>query len=115
MWSEPFGLEFVASATRVFAHVFEVTPGEVRQHPAVVDVGAPADKWFFIRLLPEPGDERAQHQCLSEAHACMWRHFEGTHFQQAETAGRTVGREEFVDAELGAVRAAGGVDQQVAV
>ncbi len=44
----------------------------------------------------------------------MRRHLEGAHLEQAEAPGRTVGRVELVDAELGAVRIAGHVDQQVA-
>ncbi len=44
----------------------------------------------------------------------MRRHFKGAHFQQAQAARSRVRRVELVDAEFRAVRAAGGVDQQVA-
>ena len=44
----------------------------------------------------------------------MRRHLEAAEFHQAQPPGRTVGRVELVDADLGAVRVAGDVDQQVA-
>ena len=44
----------------------------------------------------------------------MRRHLEGAHLEQAQAAGVAVGREHLVDAELGAVRIAGGIDEQVA-
>ena len=51
---------------------------------------------------------------LHQAHARVRRHLEGADLDQAEPAGRAVGRVELVDAELGAVGVAGDVDQQVA-
>lgn len=44
----------------------------------------------------------------------MRRHFEGAQLEQAAPAGSAVGRIELVDAELGAMRVAGDVDQHVA-
>ena len=67
-----------------------------------------------IGLAPETRDQRTQHELLREAHALVRRHFEGAHLEQAEPAGVAVGREHLVDAELGAMRVAGGVDEQVA-
>ena len=67
-----------------------------------------------IGLLPEPGDQRAQQQLLREAHPRVRRHLEGAELDQAEPAGRAVGRVQLVDADLGAMRVAGDVDQQVA-
>ena len=96
-------------------HVVEVLPDEVRQHEAVVQLGAPARQARRpVRLAPEARDQRAQQQLLREAHARVRRHLEGAHLEQAEAAGRAVGRVQLVDAELGAVRVAGDVDQQVA-
>jgi len=43
----------------------------------------------------------------------MRRHLERAQLEQAEAAGRGFGRVELVDAELGAVRVAGQVDEQV--
>ena len=63
---------------------------------------------------PEAGDERAHQELLGEAHARMRRHLEGAHLEQAEAAGRAVGRIELVDAELGAMGVAGDVDEQIA-
>ena len=68
----------------------------------------------FIGLAPEARDQRTQHELLREAHALVRRHLEGAHLEQPEAAGVAVGREHLVDAELGAMRVAGGVDQQVA-
>ena len=44
----------------------------------------------------------------------MRRHFEGAEFHQAQPAGRAGRRIQLVDRELGAVRVAGEVDEQVA-
>ncbi len=44
----------------------------------------------------------------------MRRHFETAQFEQAEAARRTIGRVEFVDAELGTMRVARHIDQDVA-
>ena len=92
----------------------DVLRDEMRQHEAVVQLRAPAHQRLLVGLLPEPGDQRAQQQHLRQAHPRMRRHFEGAEFQQAEAAGRAVGRIEFVDAEFGAVGVAGDVDQQIA-
>ena len=65
-------------------------------------------------MLPEPGDQRADEQLLGEAHARVRRHLEGAELDEAEPAHRPLRRIELVDADLGAVRVAGHVDQQVA-
>ena len=52
--------------------------------------------------------------CCASAHARMRRHLERAELDQPEAPGRAVGRVELVDADLGAVRVAGHVDQQVA-
>ena len=67
-----------------------------------------------VRLAPEARDQRAQQQLLRQAHPRVRRHLEGAELDQAEPAGRAVRRVELVDADLGAVRVAGDVDQQVA-
>jgi len=51
---------------------------------------------------------------LREAHAGVRRHFEGAHLDQAEPAAAGIGRVELVDAELGPMGVAAGVDEQVA-
>ena len=58
--------------------------------------------------------ERAQQQLLGEAHARVGRHFERAEFDQPEPPGRAVGRIELVDADFGAMRIAGDVDEQIA-
>ena len=80
-----------------------------------MQLGAPAlEPRRAVGLLPEARDQRAQQQLLRERHARVRRHLEGAHLEQAEAAGRAVGRIELVDAELGAVRVAGRIDQQIA-
>ena len=115
VWRKPVGLDRVAEATQLLHHVAQVLPDEVRQHEAVVQLGAPSlQARRPVRLLPEARHQRTHQQLLSEAHAGVRRHLEGTHLEQAEPAGRAVGRVQLVDAELGAVGVAGDVDEQVA-
>ena len=108
MRREPFDLQR-DSPQRVLLgeHVREVLLDEVRQHEAIVQLGAPArEPRRRVRRLPEARDQRAQQQLLREAHARVRRHLERAQLQQAEPAGRAVGRIQLVDAELGAVRVA---------
>ena len=44
----------------------------------------------------------------------MRRHLEGAHLQEPQPPARGVGRVQLVDAEFGAMRVAGDVDQQIA-
>ena len=111
---EPGRLERVAEAVQVGDHVVQVGGDEMRQQQAIVQRRAPAHQLAAIGLLPEARDERAQQQHLHHAHARVRRHLEGAQLDQAEAAGRAVGRIELVDAELGPVRIAGQVDEQVA-
>ena len=115
MRREPFQLHRVAEGMQFVDHVAQVVPHEMRQHEAVVQFSAPAlEARRRVGLLPEARDQRAQHELLGQTHARVRRHFEGAHLQQAEAAGRAVRREQLVDAELGAVGVAAGIDQQVA-
>ena len=86
----------------------------MRQHEPVVQRRAEADRRAAEGLLPEPGDQRPQDQLLRQAHARVRRHLEGAELDQAQPTGRAVGREQLVDADLGPMRVAGDVDQQVA-
>ena len=112
---EPGELERIAGVVELADDVLEVLPDEVRQHEAVVQLGAPARQpRRLVRRRPEARDQRAHQQLLDQAHARVRRHLEGAHLEQAEAAGRAVGRIELVDAELGAVGVAGDVDQEIA-
>jgi hypothetical protein len=111
---EPVGIEVVAGAAQIAEHVEEIVPHEMAEHEAVVQRRAPADEPARLRLAPEPGGQRAQQQLLREAHLGLGRHFEPAKLDEAETAGRAIGREELVDADFGAVRVARHIDQQVA-
>ena len=99
---------------KVVEHVEEILPDVVRQHEAVVQRRAPAHEAAVERALPQPGDEGAHQQLLGKAHARIGRHLEAAELDQAEPAGRTVRREQLVDADLRAMRVAGDVDQQIA-
>ena len=111
---EPLGLERVPAAPQVGDDIVEILRDEMRQHEAVVQLRAPADERLIERRLPEPRDERAQQQLLRQAHARVRRHLEGAQLHQPQPAAAAVGGVELVDAELGAVRVAGDVDQQIA-
>jgi hypothetical protein len=88
MGAEPTGLHRIAVLAQIVDHLAKIAPDKVRQHPAVVDVGAPADERLGVGLLPEARDEGAQKKLLGQAHAGVGRHFKGAHFQQAETGRR---------------------------
>ena len=113
MRREPVALEREAVAPQLVEHVVEVVPDEVRQHEAIVQLGAPARQRRRVRLAPEARDQRPQQQLLRQAHARVRRHLERAHLEQAAPPRRAVGRIQLVDAELGAMRVAGDVDQQV--
>ena len=95
-------------------HVEEIGPDEMLEHEAVVQRRAPTHQPAVLRHAPEPRHQRAQQQLLGETHARVGRHLEGAKLDQAEPAHRPVGREQFVDADFGAMGIAGDVDQQIA-
>ena len=84
------------------------------QHELVVDRRAPLDEPAFVGRLPETREQRTDEQLLDAAHAFVGRHLEGAQLDEAEPAGRAVGRVELVDAELGAMRVSRHVDEDVA-
>ena len=85
-----------------------------RKQEAVVQLGAPAHERAGVRLGGEPRDERTHEQRLHERHARVRRHLEAAQLEQAEPAPFRVRAEQLVDAQLGAVRAAGDVDEELA-
>ena len=90
-------------------------PDEMRQHEAVVQLRAPAHERALVRLAPEPRDQRAQQQLLRQAHARSAGGISNArNSTQAQPARALSGRVQLVDADLGAVRVAGDVDEQVA-
>ncbi len=114
MRREPLGLEAIPCFAQVDEHVAEILPDEVRQHEIVVQARAPAAERALVGAVPEPGDQAAQQRLLGHAHAPVRRHLESAQLEQSTPAGGRIGREQLVDAEFGAVRVAGRVDQQVA-
>ena len=111
---EPCRIEGEPVAVQIAKHVEEVGPHVVRQHELVVEQRRPAHHAVVVGLLPKARDQRADQQLLREAHLGVRRHLERAKFHQTQASGGTVGRVEFVDADLRAVRAAGDVDEQVA-
>ncbi len=110
---EPFGLERVAVAPQIVDDVAEVAGDEVRQHEAIVQLGSPANQRLIVGSLPEAGNERAQEQLLRQAHARMRRHLKRAQFDESLPAAAGFRRVELVDAELGAMRVAGQIDEQM--
>jgi len=103
----------IASAAQVIQHAEKVLPNEMLEHESVVQGSAPTNRCTALRLAPEPRGQRAQEQLLRQAHARVWRHFERAELDQAQPSGRTIGREQFVDAQLGTMGVAGDVDEEV--
>ena len=110
----PVGAEGEAVRLQIGEHVEEVLPDVVRQHEPVVQRRAPARQRPVERIAPQPRDDRADQQLLGEAHARVRRHLEAAELDEAETAGRAVGRIELVDADFRAMGVAGHVGQDVA-
>ena len=111
---EPSRVEAVARAPEVIERLAKILPHEMLQHEAVMQGGTPSRRRAVERLAPEPRHQGPQQQLLGETHAGVGRHLEGAELDQAEPSRRPVGREQLVDADLGAVRVAGHVGQQVA-
>ena len=111
---KPLRIERIACAAEIVQDTEKVLPDDVCQHEPVVQGGAPPHQRATLRLAPEPGDQGAQEQLLRQTHACVRRHLERAELDQAQPPGRTVGREQLVDAQLGAVGVAGDVYQEVA-
>src|SRR5947209_14534947 len=111
---EPDGIELVAGIAEIAEHAQKIFPDEMRQHEAIVQRRSPAHERAFLRLAPEPRQKRAHKELLRKTHARIRRHFERAELDKAETAGRTVGRIKFVDADFRAMRVAGDVNEQVA-
>ena len=115
MRSEPGIVEWIAIGVEIGDHFGEILFDEIRHHPAIMQLVAPAHQALRrVRFSPEASDQGTQQQLLDQAHLCMRRHLECAQFEQAESAGRAVRRIQLVDAELGAMRVAGGIDKQVA-
>ena len=72
-----------------------------------MQLGQPAFQWRFVGLFPEVRNQCAQQKLLGEAHARMWWHFKAAEFNQTETSGRAVGREELIDTEFRTMSIAG--------
>src|SRR5262252_8366591 len=111
---KPLRIEIVAGAAEIVQNLEKVPPNEVFQHESVVKRRAPTYRRATLWRAPKPSNQRAQEKLLRQAHARVWWHFERAKLHQAQPAGWTIGREQFVDAELGAVGIAGDIDEKIA-
>ena len=114
MRREPRRIERMAARMQFIERVGEIPLDIMRQHEIVVHAGAPADQLPLVRVLPERGDGGAHQQHLRRRHARARRHFQRAELDQAAPPGRAIRRVQLVDAELGAMRVAGHVRQDVA-
>src|SRR5271170_2101357 len=67
MWREPVELERITRLAQIADDIIEICFAEMRQHPAVMNVRAPADEVIFVRFVPEFCHETAQQKMLREA------------------------------------------------
>src|ERR1700730_4356877 len=112
---KPNRIEGIARPYQIVEDAQEIRPDVMWQHEAVMQRRPPAHQIALLRFSPKPGDERAQHQLLREAHPRIWRHFKSPEFDEPEPPRRTIRRIEFVDTNFRAMRIAGHIDKQVAV
>src|SRR6516162_3729439 len=110
---KPLRVEVIAGAEESFQNVEKIPPNEVFQHESVVQRRTPTYRRTALRLAPEPSDQGAQEKLLRQAHARVRGHFERAELHQTQPSGWTIGREQLVDAELGAVGIAGDVDEKI--
>ena len=114
MGREPFGPHGISTGVQFGQDIVKILLHEMREHEAVVNLGAPADEALLVGVLPESGDHRAKQEMLGEAHAGMGRHLEGAHFQKSQSSAGGFRGVELVDAEFGAMSVARGIRQNVA-
>ena len=93
MRREPLELERITGLAQIADDILEIRFAKMRQHPAVMNVRAPAHEAVCVRLLPEFRDEAAQQEMLREAHPRVRRHFERAHLDEAEPAAAAFRRE----------------------
>src|SRR5205823_14917643 len=110
---EPRCVEGVSELVQVRCDVTDVRGDEMRQKPTVVQCGTPTHQAAPVRRLPEARDQRAQQKHLHRAHPRMRRHLESAEFEQTQPPGRALRRIELVDRELGAMRVAGEIGEEV--
>ena len=93
--------------------VLEVAPQPCRQKEPIVEPLPPANERRAVRRAGERRDERSDERHLGHGHPHVGRHLEGAQLDDplAPMGGRRI--EQLVDADLGAVRIAGDVDQQM--
>ena len=115
MRPEPGRIEREAVRLQIAQHVEEIVPDEVRQHEPVVQRRAPAHE--PVRRTARPRSARCSARissCCAKLISACGGISNDAELDQPEPAGRAVGRVELVDADFGAMRAAGDVDEQIA-
>ncbi len=111
---EPFLTEVEACFLKIGQHVGEVLRQEMRQHDLSCRPVFQRTRSFWYGFCQKWGEQAAEQQLLRQAHSRMRRHFEGPQFDQPQASGTGVGRKQFVDAELGPMRVAGEIHEEIA-
>ena len=111
---EPVRPHVVAGGAKVVEHAGKVFRDEMRQHEAVVQLGAPAHerRRRYGSFQKRATSARSSSCCVRLMRACGG--ISNARSSSSPAAAVAVGRIQLVDAELGAMRVAGHVDQQVA-
>src|SRR5271156_1420195 len=111
--SKPVAAKGVTGPIQIVDHILPVRLHEVRQHEAVVQAVSPGNQFLAIWLTPELRDQRSHQELLGQAHARVRRHLKRAQFEETETGSGALRGIELVDAEFGAVGAAGYVSEQM--
>ena len=114
MRREPGAIETEPVRAKLLQHVGEILRDVMRQQEVVVDAGAPVHQTPLVGRPPERRHGGAHQQELRRRHPRMRRHFQRTEFDQPQPARCGLRCVQLVDAELGAMRVAGHVGQQMA-
>src|ERR1039457_6549635 len=84
---EPGELKWITRFAQIIDDVAKIRLAKVRQHPAVVNIRAPAHETVVVRLAPKLRDQPAQQEMLCQTHACVRRHFKSAHLDKTEATG----------------------------
>src|SRR4051794_16644125 len=85
----------------------------MREHEAIVQLGAPADEGLVIRHTPEPREERPQQQLLGQTHPGMRGHFKSPKLHQTMTSAHPIGGVKLINAKLRPMGISRGVYKEV--
>ena len=115
MRQEPIGFDRIAGPLQIVDHFAEILPHKVRQQKPIVQLRAPANAAGCGKASRQnqATSVRSSNCCVRLIRACGGIS-NARNSTSPKRPGRRVGRVQLVDAELGPVRVAGHVDQQMA-